>query len=189
MLLRLPASIRNPNRAGQAYALMFLTPIAPGAEASLRETLTQLHDDAHVSPFEQLPRTHFARFVICEDFVTAVDQPHPDSLGVPYLTFTCCIDGDPGTYLTELTTTLAHVTESIYRHCINAPQPASGPELVGYLRHNQIESGFFYSAYPDWTVSEVRRVLAQQRAMRELAVAAQQLSPADLQQRFIGELG
>jgi hypothetical protein len=183
------ASIRNPNRAGQAYALMFLTPIAPGAEATLRETLTQLYDDAHVSPFEQLPRTHFARFVICEDFVTADDQPHPDPLGCQYLIFSCCIDGDPATYLADLATTLADVTQSVYRHCINAPQPASGPELVRYLRHNQIESGLFYSAYPDWTVSGVRRVLAQQRAMRELAVAAQQLSPADLQKQFIRELG
>lgn len=188
MLLNL-TSIRNPNRAGQAYALMFLTPIAPGAEATLRETLTQLSGDAHVSPFEQLPRTHFARFVICEDFVTADDQPHPDPLGCPYLIFTCCIDGNPATYLTDLTTTLAPVLEEIYRHCINAPQPASGPELVRYLRHNQIKSGLFYSAYPDWTVTRVRRVLTQQRAMRELAVAAQQLSPADLQQRFVRELG
>jgi hypothetical protein len=180
-------SIWNPNRSGQAYALMFLTPIAAGAEATLRETLTHLYDDTHTSPFEQLPRTHFARFVICEDFVTAVDQPHPDSLGCQYLIFTCCIDGDPDSYLAELTTRLAPVLESIYGHCINAPQPASGPKLVRYLRHNQIKSGFFYSAYPEWTVPEVRRVLAQQRTLRELA--AQQLPPEDLQQRFIGELG
>lgn len=182
-------SIRNPNRAGQACALMFMTPIVPGEEATLREQLAGLRGDGQGSPFEQLPRTHFARFVVCEQFATDPAQARPDALGCQYLIFTCCIDGDPDTYLAELATRLAAVTESIYGHCINAPAPASGPELVGYLRRNEIRSGLFYSAYPDWPAREVKRVLKQQRDMRALAVAAPDLPAAELQQLFLRELG
>ncbi|MBJ7329243.1 MAG: hypothetical protein JHC95_05055 [Solirubrobacteraceae bacterium] len=187
MLLDLEA-IRDPNRAGQAYALMFVTPIRPGAEDMLRATLEALRDHDDASPFEQLDRTHFARFVICEDFVTAKGQPHEDRLGCQYLLFTCCVDGEPDSYLEQLTTELGPITERIYRHCIGAPIPSSGPELVAYLRHNQIDSGLFFSAYPEWRVPDVRRVLAHQRTMRRLAVDAHTMSPAELQQAFLTEI-
>ncbi|UUY05928.1 hypothetical protein LRS13_10545 [Svornostia abyssi] len=186
MLLDL-ASIRDPNRAGQAYALTFLCPIMPGHEDLLRDELEHLGADGP-GPLARLPRTHFGRWVICPDFVTDPAQPHPDSLGCEYLIFTCCIDGDPDSYLDALCTELAPETRRIWRHCINAPDPAEGPALKAYLQHNQIRTGLFYSAYPTTTVPDVRRVLGQRSALRRLAVDAPDLSPAELQQRFLAEV-
>lgn len=186
MLLDLGA-IRDPNRAGQAYALTFLMPIVPGEEDLLRTELEALGADG-VSPLARLARTHFGRWVICPDFVTDPEQPEPDPLGCQYLIFSVCIDGEPDSYLAELCTELAPETRRIWRHCINAPDPAEGPELHAYLRHNQIDTGLFYSAYPTTTVGEVRRVLHQQAALRALAVDASALDPAELQRRFLAEV-
>lgn len=186
MLLDVGA-LRDGNRAGQAYALMFMTPITPGREDALRDDLAALGADGG-SPLARLPRTHFGRWVICPGFVTDPAQPHPDELGCQYLIFTCCIDGRPGSYLDELTTELAPEARRIWRHCINAPDPAEGPALRAYLEHNQIDTGLFYSAYPDVTVPEVRRVLGRQAALRRLAVDAPGLPPEELQRRFLAEV-
>lgn len=188
MLLDLTA-IRDGNRCGQASAFMALTPIKAGHEDLLRADLEALGSGEGPSPLARLPRTHFGRWVVCEDFVTDSSQGGADTMGCPHLIFTCCIDGDIQSYLEELCAELAPETRMIWRHCINAPDPAEGADLVRYLRHNQIDTGLFYSAYPNTTVGEVRRVLRQQAALRALAVDAPMLSAEELQRRFLAEVG
>ena len=67
----------NPNVSGQAYALMVLTPITPGREQELRDLLEGYTEAS--SPLARLPRTHFGRWVILDDFVRDATQPKPDA--------------------------------------------------------------------------------------------------------------
>ena len=60
------------NALGGHYALTVMTPIAPGAEDSLRVYLESFDDAA--SPFTRLPRTHFGRWVIVPEFVNDPSQ-------------------------------------------------------------------------------------------------------------------
>lgn len=177
----------GPNEAGQAYALMVLTPIVPAEEHALREYLEGLAGQPSRSPFERLGRTHFARWVIVKDFVNDPLQPKEDHLGGPYLVFTSNLDGPLDSYLDELCTKLAPEAKEIWGRCVACPPSARGQELKRYLLHNQIDTGFFVSAYPEADVVKVRRCLDTRRRLIAFAQRAQRLQPPELRAAFIEE--
>lgn len=176
------------NVAGQAYAFMAMTPVRPGEHEALAAYLEGLPRGAD-SPLARLERTHFARWVIVEDFVNDADQPRQDHLPCPSLVFSSSLDGPLDTYLDELCERLAPEAQEIWGRCIGCPDRAAGRELKAYLLHNQIDTGFFVAAYPAATVARVRGALAAREALVALAVSGQELSAAELQQAFADQLG
>jgi hypothetical protein len=175
------------NASGQAYALTVLTPIAPGEEDALRSYLEGLPRTP--SPLARLPRTHFGRWVVVPDFVKLATQPKEDRLGCEYLLFTATFDGDLDSYLDELCGELAEEAERIWGTCIGCPAPAGGPGLKAYLRHNQIDTGLFFAAYPMATVQDVKGALATREQTIALAARGQGMSAPDLQQAFLETFG
>jgi hypothetical protein len=175
------------NRAGQAYAFMAITPIVAGHEAQLRGYVEGLAQDS--SPFAQLPRTHFARWVILSDWVNESDQPKPEHLACEYLIFSSTFDGDRDSYLDELCERLGGDAAEVWGHCLGCPDPAAGSALKTYLLHNQIDIGFFVAAYPEATVAKVRQSLALREQLIGFAVTAQGMSAAELQAGFNAEFG
>jgi hypothetical protein len=175
------------NVLGNMYALTVLTPIAPGAEESLKAYLEGLPRDD--SPLARLPRTHFGRWVIVEELRADPSDRKPDVLGCQYLVFSSTLDGDLSSYLDELCEELATEAEQIWGVCIGAPHPTHGPALKDYLLHNQIHTTLFFSAYPDATVADVRHSLELRNQTLAFAVGAQGLEPAALQHAFREEFG
>ena len=53
-----------------------------------------------------------------------------------------------------------------------------------YLRHNQIDTTFFFSAYPQATVPEVRACLRLRRDLADFATAAQTMTASELADGF-----
>lgn len=174
------------NTIGNMYALTVLAPIMPGAEDDLRAYLEGLRDAG--SPLARLPRTHFGRWVIVPDFVHDPKQRRKDKLGCAYLLFTATFDGPLGSYLDELCE-LDPEAERIWGRCIGAPAPARGPELKAYLLHNQINTGLFFSAYPDASVEQVRQSLDKRAKTIAVAVRGQSMDAASMQQAFLDEFG
>jgi hypothetical protein len=158
---------------------MVMTPIDHGAEAELRAHLEAMSRET--STFAQLPRTHFGRWVILDQFVNEDDQPKQERLASSYLIFTSNFDGDLDSYLDELCSVPADAT---WGRCAGCPRPASGDALKRYLLHNQIKTGLFYAAYGDATVPQVVQALDQRERMIDFAVEAQGLEPDELQRRF-----
>jgi hypothetical protein len=171
--------------SGQAYALTVFTPIVPGSESELRTYLEGLR--AHGSPLARLPRTHFGRWVVVEDFTSEREQPKEDHLPCPYLLFTSNFDGDLDSYLDELCERLAPEAKEIWGRCIGCPESAAGAELKAYLLHNRIPTGVFFAAYPNATVSKVKESLLLRERMIAFAIRAQGLEPAELLPAFTAE--
>lgn len=167
------------NTAGKAYAFMAMTPILAGQEEELRKYLEGFTQQT--SPFEHLPQTHFARWVIIRDWVDAY-QPRKDHLGCPYLIFSACVHGSIGEYLDALCA--RPEAPSIWGRCAGSPQPASGDALKVYLLHNQIDTGFFVAAYPDASVEDVKASLDLRERMIAFAVRSQAMDAAQLQREF-----
>jgi hypothetical protein len=172
------------NTLGQAYALTVLTPVRPDGEASLRDVLAGFETDDRLA---DLPRTHFARWVIVPDFINDPSQPTEDHLACPYLLFTATLDGELDTYLDMLCA--AAWAPDVWGACIGAPDPAVGAPLKAYLRHNQIDTGLFFSAYPDTRVEEVHRCLELRARTIDLAARGQGMDPAGLKQAFLDTFG
>jgi hypothetical protein len=180
----------SANVSGQAYAFMAMTPVKPGEEQALASYLRGLRA-AGPGPLERLPRTHLARFVIVPDFHNdrSWKQPKEEHLDVPYLIFTSNFDGDLDSYLDELCDELRAEAQEIWGRCIGCPEQAGGAALKRYLKHNQIDTGIFFAAYPDATTTTVKRSLRNRERMIEFARTSQGMEPAALQQRFLGEFG
>jgi hypothetical protein len=183
---------RSSNVFGQAYLLMVLTPIRPGEEDALRAYLEGLRgsgdgDGAHErSPLARLARTHVARWLILTDMPHDPAAPH-DHLDLPYLLFTSAFDGGLESYLDELAHELAGEAGEIWGRCVGCPQPASGAALKRYLKHNQLDAGFFFAAYPQSTVADVRRALDKRERLIAFTLRTQGMAPAELQKAFVEE--
>jgi hypothetical protein len=169
------------NIAGQAYAFLAMTPIVPGEEDRLREDIDAL---AQTRPFERLPRTHFARLVILEDWVNDSSQPNQDHLKSRYLIFSTTFDGPRDSYLDALSEELAPEAKKIWGRCVGCPKSAGGAPLKRYLLHNQIKIGFFVAAYPHATVSEVKAALDLRRQIADFAIRTQGLAPGKLRDAY-----
>jgi hypothetical protein len=177
------------NRNGQAYGFQSMMPIKPGSEDELRAYLEGMRTPG--SPFAKLPRTHFGRFVIVKDFFNdpAYGQREPEHLDLPYLIFTSNFDGELDSYLDELCEVLAPEAQEIWGRCVGCPEQASGEALKAYLKHNQIDCGFFYAAYGAYTVAQVREALAQRDQLIRFATRTQGTEAAELQRGFLAEFG
>ena len=175
------------DRSGQACALMVMTPIEAGKEGELRAYLESLPQRG--SPLERLERTHFARWVIVDDFVSEPEQPHEDHLSRPYLIFTSNFDGPTDSYLDELCDRLAPEAAEIWGRCAGCPAGAAGAELKRYLLDNRVRTGFFVAAYGQATAAKVKAALELRVRMIDLAERSEPMSPAQLRAAFDAEIG
>jgi len=173
------------DRSGQATAFMALTPIRPGSEGELRSYLEALPQTG--SPLARLAGTHFARWVILDDWVNDPSQPREDHLQSHYLIFTSNFDGPLDPYLDELCVKLAPEAREIWGRCIGYPPEATGPQLKAYLLHNKIDTGFFVAAYPHATVPQVKAALAARERLIAFAVRTQDMGPDELLRAFTEE--
>lgn len=178
----------DPNRNGQAYGFQAMTPIKPGEEDELRAYLEGMH--AQGSPLAKLARVHMGRFVIIKDFFIDPSWGQKEEhLDLEYLVFTTNHDGDLDSFLDDLCEKLAPEAPEIWGHCVGCPESASGAALKTYLKHNQIDCGFFYAAYGDATVRDVKAALAQRDQVIDFATRTQGMEPAELQSAFLAEFG
>ena len=161
---------------------MAMTPIAPGEEPALRAYFEGLRGQR---PLARSERTHFARWVIVPEYVNDPKQRHEERLGGPYLVFTSNFDGPLDSYLDELAAELADEAREIWGRCVGAPQTAA--DLKRYLLHNQIDTGFFYAAYPTATVAKVRAALGNRDRLIDFALRAQAMPPQELRAAFLAE--
>jgi hypothetical protein len=180
----------SSNVSGQAYAFMAMTPIKPGEERPLSEYLRGLRERGP-SPLARLPRTHIGRFVIVPDFHNdpTWKQRREEHLDLNYLIFTSNLDGDVDSYLDELCEKLAPEAPEIWGRCVGCPEKPRGAALKRYLKHNQIKTGIFFSAYGHATVGTVKRALRERERMIAFAVGSQGLEPEALQKSFLAEFG
>ena len=177
---------RSINESGQASGFLAMTAIKPGEEDALRAVLEGWGDRGE-RPLDKVPGTHMARFVIVKDFN---NQPHykqrkEEHLAIPTLCFSSNFDGELDPYLDGLVKGLAKEAPEIWGRCIGCPEDPNG--LKAYLKHNQIDCGFFYAAYGEATVGKVKASLDQRERLMAFATRAQGMEPAELQQAFLKE--
>ncbi len=176
--------MNSSNVSGQAYGFLAITPIKPGEQDALRATIEGL---GATRPLRRVKRTHMARLVIVEDFnhKPHYKQRREEHLAIPMLCFSSNFDGELDSYLDDLGAQLAGEIPEIWGRCIGGPQDAKG--LKAYLKHNQIDCGFFYAAYGQATVAKVKASLDQRERLMAFATRAQGMEPEELQEAFVKE--
>jgi hypothetical protein len=138
-------SLKQAGITGQNQASIFMAicPIKPEENDHL---LTLLHNIS-LSPFQDLPKTHFARFVITDQLKD----------NISHLIFSSIFDGDQDQYLSDLSILTSF--HEIFQRCIGCPKDNKPESLKKYLIDKQIKTGLFYAAYPQATVQQVREAI------------------------------
>jgi hypothetical protein len=178
--------MKDVNVSGQASGFLSMTPIKPGEEEALRAYLEAFRERGE-RPFANVPRTHMARLVIVKDFHNDPKwkQRKEEHLAIPTLCFSSNLDGDIDSYLDVLADGMGEHVAEIWGRCIGGPDSPKG--LKAYLKHNQIDCGFFYAAYGQATLPEVKAALDQREKLMAFATRTQGMDPAALQRAFIKE--
>ncbi len=177
--------MRHPDRnvSGQASALTVLTPVLPERISALAGHLDALPGGER-SPLARVAGTHFARWVVIDDVVYEGPPQPRDALAAPRLLFTSNFDGRLEPYLEALRTGLGEDADAIWSHCAGYPGREEPGAWSGWLRAHQVDSGLFFAAYGDRTVSEVLAHLDLRSRLMRFALEAQALAPEVLQSRF-----
>jgi len=181
---------QNPvNTSGQASGFLAMTAIKPGEEDALRTYLEGFRDRNERGPLAKVPGTHMGRFVIIDKFNCAPSykQRKPETIACPSLCFSANLDGPIDAYLDVLCDAMAPEAQEIWGRCCGAPATCEGKALKDYLKHNQIDCGFFYAAYGAATVEQVKTSLDQRERLMAFATKHQGVAPDKLQQAFLEE--
>lgn len=135
-----------------------LAPVIYGRTDELRDHLSTLPADRG-SPFEALPQTHFARFLILDAFEAVPANSHRvGPLMDHFLLFTTYFSGRPAGHREALRLRAGRVADDIWGHCIGYPGQWDRRRFHGYLTHNEVPAQLFFSAYSA-SVGEVRTAL------------------------------
>ncbi len=83
--------------------------------------------------------------------------------------------------------TLADEAEPIWRAASGPPARRAERRCKAYLRHNQVQTGLFFAAYPEATVEEVNDALAVRKRTIDFAIRSEDMDATTLQRRFLQE--
>src|SRR5574337_1968720 len=172
------------NTSEQAYAFTCVTPILPGREPTLQARLADMPTGA-ASPLARMGCTHFARWVVLHDLVYQGPPQVRDRLQSPYLFFISNFDGELDAYLDALLDHMAGEAEAVWSCCVGFPGTEDRDAFMAYLKHNQLNTTFFFSAYPDATVDDVGASLAVRQQITDFAIGAQALDARSLRQAWL----
>jgi hypothetical protein len=169
------------NAVGKAYFLLALTAIIPGRAEELRDRLEALPTGAE-SPLAGVGCVHFGRFVIVSRLVKL--GPMEERLANEYLLFAADVDGPLDEFVEALRERMADEADAIWGHCVGYPGSSDREGFHAWLRHNQIDTQLPFAAYPEAALPEVLEALELRRRLIELAIRAQELDPAGLQEAY-----
>jgi hypothetical protein len=172
------------NTSGQAFALMTASPVLAGRVPALRTYLSRL-PTGEKSPLARMGTTHFARWLVIDDLVYQGPPQVRDHLKSSYLIFVTNFDGPLGSYLDAIARLMPVEADAIWGHCVDYPGVADPTAFAGFVHRNQIDTTFFFSAYPDASVAQVRDSLRACKRFTDFAVSAQGMDPAALRREFI----
>lgn len=174
------------NTSGQAYAFMVVTPILPDAKSALLRYLAAL-PTGEASPLARMGSTHFARWLVLDDLVYEGPPQERDTLQSAYLFFISNFDGDLDPYLEAILDHMPAESEALWGCCVGFPGLEDRAAFKTYLKHNQLNTTFFISAYPDATVEDVRKSLSLRQRVTDFAISAQGLDASSLRQAWSQE--
>jgi hypothetical protein len=75
----------------------------------------------------------------------------------------------------------------VWENCVAFPGSAQRAAVHQYFRHNELEATFFFAAYANSTLAQVRKALALRERLTRFAIQAQGLSADELHARFTRE--
>lgn len=153
----MPDSPKGIQLANNVTELTAIAPIKPDGAATLRQIFAarkQAESRGEKSPIEQIESIHYARWVILD--------------GGTRLLFTSNFDGNLEDYLAEFAERDEGPINMIFGSCEGWPGARPVGPFIQYVRDHMVPADYYYSAYPQYTVKEVKRALYWKQETEEV---------------------
>lgn len=134
--------------ANNITELTAIAPLKEGGAEALRALFAERRRDERQglpSPIERIESIHYARWVILD--------------GGTRLLFTSNFDGDLDSYLAEFAERDEGPLNAVFRYCVGWPGARPVDRFIQYVREYMVPAEYYYAAYPQYTVKEVKRAL------------------------------
>ncbi len=129
---------------------------------------------------------HFARWVVVprKGFPHLGGNQRPEDLRYDYLLFFSNFNGTWNQYIDAFSAVLNHGLDLIWRWSEKYPgsRPVTG--FKRYISLVQIDTDYYYNAYPRATTNDVKAALSVHDAMNEFAQRSQSMSPAEFEKAW-----
>jgi hypothetical protein len=143
---------------GQAHELTVIVPLKPGGAERTREALkVRTSDEARVRR-DAMGNLHDMRVVFFDNDTRML--------------FATVFDGTWDNYIDDFASKMPDQIDALFAELEGYPG-IHDPNIKDYLRQYQIEADEFYSAYPNATVTEIRKGLRVLHAWEELLDTAE----------------
>jgi hypothetical protein len=161
-----------PNINGKQYAMNAISPMKPWKTWIVRAFFLYLgHWPSAGGDLVNLSFIHFARWVIVrrDQFPRVTDKQRPDSLRYDYLLFFSNFNGTWNQYIDAFSAVLSAGLDVIWHWSEKFPGAVPVTPFKEYITRGQVETDYYYTAYPHATTNDVKAALRVQSALDELA--------------------
>jgi hypothetical protein len=161
-----------PNINGKQYAMNAISPMKPWKTWIVRAFFLYLgHWPSAGGDLVNLSFIQFARWVIVrrDQFPRVTDKQRPDSLRYDYLLFFSNFNGTWNQYIDAFSAVLSAGLDVIWHWSEKFPGAVPVTPFKEYITRGQVETDYYYTAYPHATTNDVKAALRVQSALDELA--------------------
>ena len=150
--------VRGKQLSNNVTELTAIAPLLPGSAEKLRFILAGIQN-RETSPIERIQTIHYARWVLIDNDTR--------------LLFTSNFDGGLEDYLEEFAERDEFALNTVFGFCVGWPGAKPSGAFITYVRDHMVPAAYYYSAYPKYTVKEVKRALhwkqATEKFLQQLA--------------------
>jgi len=151
------AESRPGLRAGQASELTIIAPLKVGGAERLRKKMSDTFGDPNQKLVDRIGTIHDMRYVIFDNETR--------------LLFTSTFDDDWDAYINDFAALIPDLIDIVFEEVEGYPGIRSA-DIKDYIVKSQVTSTYFYSAYPDASVRDIRKAMKIKRGLDVLLDAA-----------------
>ena len=180
-------SEKSRNVNGKAYAINVITPIKPWT--TFLQKLIFWYVGVRPSTATRLVKLsfiHFARWVIVEknQFPHLGEGQPEEDLNYDYLLFNSNFNGTWSQYIDAFSDVLPSGLNLIWNWSVKFPGSRPGTSFKQYIRHNQVDTEYYYVAYPGATINDVKSARIVSDGVEELARKVENCSAEEFERQY-----
>jgi len=150
-------NVRPGLKVGRSNEFTIISKLKPGGAERMRKLMPDGFDSERQKHTDHLGTVHDLRFVIFDNDTRVI--------------FASTFDGDWDAYIDDFASQIPDAIDLIFGEAEDYPG-IRNPNVKDYIVKNQVTSTFFYSAYPDASVRDIRKAMKVKSGLDVLLDAA-----------------
>ena len=150
-------NVRPGLKAGRSNEFTLIFKLKPGGAERMRKKMRDAIRSQDQRPADRIGTLHDMRFVIFDNDTR--------------LLFASTFDGDWDAYINDFATLIPDLIDHVFEEVEDYPGIKS-PDIKDYIAKYQVTATYFYSAYPDASVRDIRKAMKIERGLDVLLDAA-----------------